>query len=376
MASPVPTASAIRNLLIAGALAFVALPCPLSAGPPVKYERIVTVSPVPGDATASGAELLAALGSVAGASATDRWLIQVEPGIYDVRTHPLRMKPWVDIEGSGIGMTVITGLGQSGPLQFDLGVVNGADASEMRDLTVECRTDAVHTACITIANYDASPRYTRMSVRSTTPGGFHWGFRNTLAGPRLEQVEIRIGNGTSDYGIANGLGGHPVVLQSTIDVNSPGGNAYGVFNSDTGVPAVFEGNRIAVAGDVESVGIFSFDAGMASNDLTVRDTTIVARGAGTTFGISGGQRLTTVEHSRIEALGPNGHALFDASFIPGVGFEVRSSELFAADTIAEAAVVRIGASQVAGGGAITGLFTEQCAAVYNDSFTHFPNACP
>src|SRR5262245_12834063 len=94
--------------------------------------RTVLVSPVPGDPAASGTALLNALAGISSPSSTNRWLLKIEPGIYDVGTTPLQMRSWVDIEGSGIGVTTIRGTA----VAYNA-TVHGASNAELRLLTVE-----------------------------------------------------------------------------------------------------------------------------------------------------------------------------------------------------------------------------------------------
>ncbi|HEX4952495.1 MAG TPA: hypothetical protein VF017_03755 [Thermoanaerobaculia bacterium] len=93
--------------------------------------RTVLVSPVPGNPAASGAALLAAVSGIPSPSNSNRWVVKVEPGIYDLAGTPLLMRAWVDVEGSGL--TRIVGDGQ--PSIFG-GVVEMASNCELRDLTV------------------------------------------------------------------------------------------------------------------------------------------------------------------------------------------------------------------------------------------------
>lgn len=65
-----------------------------------RFERTVVVSPA-STAAASGARLLAAVAAITTASASTPYLIQLEPGTYDVGSGGLAMKPYVDISGSG-----------------------------------------------------------------------------------------------------------------------------------------------------------------------------------------------------------------------------------------------------------------------------------
>ena len=98
------------------------------------YRRTVVVSPVGagGNPQANGAALLSAMDTITG-TLSQRYLVKIEPGIYDIVTATLKMKPYVDIEGSGKLTTVIGGEGRA---DFDDGTVLGADHAEIRSLTV------------------------------------------------------------------------------------------------------------------------------------------------------------------------------------------------------------------------------------------------
>jgi hypothetical protein len=103
----------------------------------VPYTRTIVVSPTPGNPLASGAALQAALDSITGNSSSDRWLIHLEPGIFDLGAGAsLAMKPYVDIEGSGEGVTTII---RDGGFTRGEATVVGADNAEIRLLTIESR---------------------------------------------------------------------------------------------------------------------------------------------------------------------------------------------------------------------------------------------
>jgi hypothetical protein len=68
--------------------------------------RTIVVKAVPGDALAGGSALLAALASIATNSASDPWLVKLEAGLYDLGVSSLVMKEYVDLEGSGPGVTM------------------------------------------------------------------------------------------------------------------------------------------------------------------------------------------------------------------------------------------------------------------------------
>ena len=97
-------------------------------GPPGEsfaYERIVVVSPASTDA-ASGEALADAIEGIDDASAAKRYLVQVEPGAYDL-PGPIAAHPFVSIAGSGAEATEIAG-GAGGDPVITLG--NGQALSD------------------------------------------------------------------------------------------------------------------------------------------------------------------------------------------------------------------------------------------------------
>jgi hypothetical protein len=97
------------------------------------------VSPVPNNPAASGTALLNALASISGNSATNRYLLKIEPGTYDLGANQLVMKSYVDIEGSGQSVTRIEGArgtGDTQPNYADAAAIRGASVSELRQVTV------------------------------------------------------------------------------------------------------------------------------------------------------------------------------------------------------------------------------------------------
>ena len=97
------------------------------------FERIILARNDPLDTVSNCMEFLSVLADITDNDADNRYLIWLEPGIYDCGNNTVQMKPFVDIQGSGRNVTVIRG-NVDGPF---LGVVTGADASELRSMRVE-----------------------------------------------------------------------------------------------------------------------------------------------------------------------------------------------------------------------------------------------
>src|SRR5690348_7050254 len=96
----------------------------------VAYARTVVVSPV-GTEVQNGWALGNTLAGITAASASTPYLLKIEPGVYDLNGAYLPMKPWVDVEGSGMNTTIITTSIVGVPATL-FGAVNGADHAELR----------------------------------------------------------------------------------------------------------------------------------------------------------------------------------------------------------------------------------------------------
>ncbi|MEM7225610.1 MAG: hypothetical protein AAF495_21710 [Pseudomonadota bacterium] len=109
----------------------------------VDFRSTVVVGPsgVPAD---DGAALIEALAGIT-ASAEAPVLLKIEPGRYDLGGVSLVMKPFVDVEGSGPAVTLLTGE-VAGAFGTQQGVVTVARNSELRELTVENRFDQTITS--------------------------------------------------------------------------------------------------------------------------------------------------------------------------------------------------------------------------------------
>ena len=116
----------------------------------------------------NGARLLAALAKITDASDTNRYLVVLEPGVYDIGSAPLQMQSYVDIRGFGQDLTTIKGNVEGVGSPPTSGVVMGANDSELRHLTVQ------HTGGVTCAaavyNEDVSDSFTMSNVTAAASG--------------------------------------------------------------------------------------------------------------------------------------------------------------------------------------------------------------
>jgi hypothetical protein len=123
------------------------------------FVRTVLVSPQSTQA-ASGTALRSALASITTASATNRWLVKIEPGIYDVGNTTLAVPDFVDVEGSGMSSTQILGHGNA---SLTAAVVALAPTIELRSLTTHCDG----AACAAILIQSGAPRLHQVTAQTT-----------------------------------------------------------------------------------------------------------------------------------------------------------------------------------------------------------------
>ena len=135
-ATQLATGSVTATQLAAGAVTDAKITGPISgskvSGVQMKYSQLIVVAKSGGDFT----DPIAAVTSIADASATKPYLIKVMPGIYSLSA-ALKMKPYVDLEGSGSDNTIIS----SGIVNIDFqtcttGTIIMANNTNLKDIKI------------------------------------------------------------------------------------------------------------------------------------------------------------------------------------------------------------------------------------------------
>ncbi len=163
-------------------------------GPGTTFFRTIIVSPDPaGDVTVSGTNLLNAMASITAADATHTWLIKIEPGVYDLGANSLALKPYVDVEGSGEGITTLAGSNSNGTINTVFNSNTPTQVGDLRNLTVR--------STATSANFQPSTVYF---------ANVNWSLHNVTVFPS--------GNpggsvAVSSYGVGDGQVSHLAVPQ-------------------------------------------------------------------------------------------------------------------------------------------------------------------
>ena len=202
--------------------------------------NVVTVAKSGGDYTTIGAALAAIT-----ATTSDRYLIRVAPGVYE---ETIDLESYVNIEGSGEGITIIRGLsGETSPFSDGTSATvraTGNIMAELRFLTVESdgtgKTFALgiystgvpggnlkmtHVTVLasdglnnySIFNTSSSPDMD--NVTATASGGagtVNTGVRNISSSPDMTNMTVTASGGSTNYTVRNSDGSSPTIRNSTL----------------------------------------------------------------------------------------------------------------------------------------------------------------
>lgn len=360
----------------------------------------------------------AALDSITSASQANPYLVLVGPGVYQEQ---VTMKPYVDIQGSGQGVTTISWAGG------DLGqqTLLGASNAELRHLTVQ-NTGGGADNPWAILNQGASPTITHVTVTSQTTGLGAEAIRNVdqvfAAAPELTHV---VAQAMSESAIAiNNLGGSPLLYR--VEAYANGENSIGISNTSSATPtlrhviatanagtgsgqakgfaiaggfAVLSDVEVSASGantnwgllatgssDVELTrakvsaigngGSTCYAIQTIESDLTLQQGESVASGCNTANqAIRSDRSDVVVRNSRVSASSATSYAVYNYDSTAGGGpctVEAHSSQVIGwtnAVNTATDCTTKIGASLLGGSGTTTGAGTHLCAGVYDEAMT-------
>ncbi len=241
----------------------------LASGPSSTFARIILIQ---GDGTdlANCTALTDALAAIVDNSTTTRYLIKLEPGIYDCGTTVINMKPYVDIEGSGMRLTKVTGTvnDSSTALLF------GASNSELRYLTVE--------------NVDSASTVTSIRANSANPFSMlHVQALATNNGSSVgAMTAVYINGGTAElHGIFAQAEGCACGSSSAAGVVVVGGATLTMLNSTS----------------TATVGIFKRGISVfQASDVEIRNSELVATAGGIHIDATSGASTVKVASSLVD----------------------------------------------------------------------------
>jgi hypothetical protein len=304
-------------------------PALAQATPPYKRTILVGGATTP---RANGTNLLDALAKTGGTGPNNRWLLRLEPGIYNLDSSALIVKSFVDIEGSGRGMTTITS-------KADVTLLWPPEVTaEVRDLTVQNFAGSGSSEGVLLASSNARLSRVNVLARGTQSATavriFH---PDAVISPVLTDVQVTAFAGSVNH-FATGLfivGANPVVRNLSVNINGSH-NIFGVSSAFGGAP-LLEDVDISVGGNCQSctgidvlkssvkltrgrivvTGHFASAVGhVQGGTVEISHSFLIATGSSTTgIGIQevGGGALV-VEHSTVEGHAENnqGRSIYSA----------------------------------------------------------------
>ncbi len=376
----------------------------LLAQPP--FVRTVIVSPVPGNPIASGDRLWDRLAAIDSPSNRKPFLLKVEPGIYHLGNRTLPLRSYVDLEGSGEGITFVVSTADAS------GTVAGADACELRRLTV---ANAGPTHAVGIRNLAGT--FSIANVMATAAGG-------SVSSTAIQNdgLSTRM---TSVTALANGAGATAIfsrggTMKDIKAVADGTGIVYAIFNASSqgeliditassrstafagairneGGSPTLRNLLLSAEGDIgdgivngggsrarifdaviRAAGGTSFANGIRNefSSAVISGADIHAEAASTAFGISslfsGSPTLSDVR-IRVTAGGGGVGILSSGTALTTVERSTVESDGFSIEAQDELSAIRVGASRLEGG--VTGAGSFVCVFTYDGSFTELPSGC-
>lgn len=385
------------------------------------YARTILVSPV-GTPVQNGNALLAATGNYSGTApvAGSGILIKLEPGVYDLGKQTLVMQPYVDLEGSGEGITIVTSQTVGGNYSDLKATLQAANNSEVRWITLENSSpntadDRSGTAAALAQAVDTNARFTNVTFKSANGYGLlsdnsanptirnstfeaFYGVRSGFASVTIKdssilavegglisgyaapaisldhvQIQVDCSNGGKATVRAQGISGVKVNLTirySTINVFgcSQGGGS-GISAGYT-----FNGqveNTSVMVSSASGTPVEGIDIGPGAS-VTLQNSSVVVTGANSdAVSVSSGS--ITVQNSNLEANGGNGGTIYDSGGITIQNSKVRGDSKSLRTSGSGNSTFRVGSSQL--DGSVSGIGTFKCVVTYKADFTQTNNVC-
>ncbi|HXU98233.1 MAG TPA: hypothetical protein VFP03_09050 [Jiangellaceae bacterium] len=305
---------------------------------PREFTHTLVVSPDPADPVQAGRMLREVVSGIADPSALNAYLVKIEPGIYDLEASSLFMRPFVDIEGSGEGITTITSALGSGS-----GTVVATNNSELRNLTVK-NTGEAGQQVVAIFSESASPRLSHVTAMASG-GAENYGVHTSNGTVVMRYVTAAATGGSLALGVIN-FNSVMTVTNSAFSAADAGVN-YGL-SSTAGGSMRMNSSTVTASGGSVAIGMRTYNG-----SHTLADMTISATGGSESTGIYNGQKssLPTVNVLQSRVTG-------STNSIFSIG-----------------GAIKVGASQLTGPAGTFDIGTVACVLSFNGSYNPLGAGC-
>jgi len=321
--------------------------------------RTVIASPDPSpepNPLVSGQNLLDALASIP--PLPERWLLKIEPGVYELGCTSLVLRDLVDVEGSGRGVTTIrsSAEGCTEPV-----VLCEADVeTEIRELTILNQQSDGGSRDTVKSNSDGLVvSRVNIEIHEPAPGGT--GFRS-FKRSRLKDVGVSIHAGGLGLEVGNGS----ILRDVRIEITAVGGGVSGMAVPSGDIDRA----TVSISGSASvALGIIT------SGNLRISNSTIdvsADSSCGVVDWFGGAGREIRLSHSEVRATGTDGRGILVGYLdltVEGSKIEGTTSSIGS-----QAGTVRVGASRLVNpilnqGGTFT------CVSSYDENFQELSGTC-
>lgn len=136
-------------------------------------------------------------------SATNRYLIVIGPGEFDIGSESLEMREWVSIQGSGRESTKIIGALSTDSPGSSSAVVTGANNAALTDMSIENIGGKEYSFALYNIYASASPRIERINAHAQGGSALNIGIQNREeASPTMTDVVTTASGGLDSVGLA------------------------------------------------------------------------------------------------------------------------------------------------------------------------------
>ncbi|MDG2218101.1 MAG: hypothetical protein P8L46_08645, partial [Acidimicrobiales bacterium] len=242
-------------------------------------DRVVWVAD---DGTGDFLLLSAALDSINDASASNPYVVRIAPGEY-TETSPVALKTYVDVEGSGQGITTITCACAGADYDASSATVSAGDiAAEIRHLTINnTGGDSVSIGVHTEDVVDGTVSMSDVTATGTGGTSYNYGVYNWSSSPSMMNVTATGTGGTYSYGVYNrSLSSSSPVMTNVTATGTGGTYSYGVHNNVSS-PSMMNVTATATGG-TNNYGVYNYSSSspsVRSSSFTGDDYSIYNGGA-------------------------------------------------------------------------------------------------
>jgi hypothetical protein len=251
-------------------------------------ENVVLVGKLP-QPSANFNSLAAALASITDASASNRYVVRIGPGVYDQGAVTVGLKAFVDVVGAGPGLTTLTSSVADDPLNaLTIGTLVAANNMELRDIAVVNTATTTGIAIVSNGN-DASFVLRNVSARTTH-----------LGGSETRAIGVAFGGGSA----AQWLGGDALA-------SGAWNNNFGILISGTGTIPLIEGVNALAEGSVDTTNTTGIRVESEASPSLVRVQAQGRQASAAEVGLDVNGTNTTVTVDRSTLIGGDGGQIGD-----------------------------------------------------------------